>query len=228
MRFSRYHVWIFDCDGVILDSNAMKIAAFADVLSGYPESATAPFLAFQKTNFGLSRFRSIDSFFQCFLKRAPDQDEKEALLNRFACYCAREYPLQRVTKGARALLHTLNDLGHPCYIASGSEQSELREALSKIGIAELFQGIFGSPRKKADLVKNILACETQFSLNQVLFLGDSKADFEAAYVNGIDFLQVEAYASDPAGMKILRCDRSFDAVFDLSEINLNSIDLLNG
>ncbi len=38
-------VTIFDCDGVLLDSNTMKIAAFRTALAGYPDGAVARFSA---------------------------------------------------------------------------------------------------------------------------------------------------------------------------------------
>ena len=44
MDFSAYSLWIFDCDGVLLESNRMKQAGFAQVLRDYgkTERAEAP------------------------------------------------------------------------------------------------------------------------------------------------------------------------------------------
>jgi phosphoglycolate phosphatase-like HAD superfamily hydrolase len=165
----------------------------------------------------------MDAFFDRFLKRPPAAGEKETLLNSFAQSCARDYPLQPVTAGAPALLNTLTRLRHPCYIASGSEQSELRTVLREIGLAEAFRDILGSPRKKSELVQEILAREPDIPRNQALFIGDARADFEAADANGIDFLQVEAYASDPEGMAKLRRDRGFRRVVSLADIVLSPL-----
>jgi phosphoglycolate phosphatase-like HAD superfamily hydrolase len=81
----------------------------------------------------------------------------------------------------------------------------------------------GSPRKKSELVQEILAREPDIPRNQALFIGDARADFEAADANGIDFLQVEAYASDPEGMAKLRRDRGFRRVVSLADIVLSPL-----
>ena len=55
---------IFDCDGVILDSNNFKTKLFKDVLGDYPSDEVESFSDFQKKSFGLSRYK----LFEIFLK----------------------------------------------------------------------------------------------------------------------------------------------------------------
>ena len=71
------------------------------------------------------------------------------------------------------------------YIASGSEQEELRGVFSKRGLDQYFDGIFGSPTGKAKLVENILKKER--SCNAVMF-GDAESDMLSAQKNHIDFV----------------------------------------
>ncbi|WP_339109282.1 HAD hydrolase-like protein [Thioclava sp. GXIMD4216] len=218
--FSKFKLWIFDCDGVLLDSNNMKTTAFAEVVSEYPTECVKPFLEFQKTAFGLSRFRTFDAFFDRFLGRPPADSEKEKLLSEFAAYCQSQYPHQPVTAGATELLQSLSARKCIAYVASGSEQSELRQALKKIGLAENFRDILGSPRKKSDLVADILRQEQDVDASEILFVGDAKVDFEAASSNGVAFLQVSHYAADPAGMAVLRAEHAFPHVATLADIAL--------
>ncbi|WP_406870108.1 HAD hydrolase-like protein [Thioclava sp. 'Guangxiensis'] len=218
--FTKYRLWIFDCDGVLLDSNRMKTAAFAKVVSGYSKECIEPFLEFQKTAFGLSRFRTFDAFFDRFLGRPPYDGEKEKLLSEFAEYCELQYPQQPVTAGAHELLLSLVARSCIAYVASGSEQSELRQALKKVGLSDHFRDIFGSPRKKSDLVADILQREQDVDPSEVLFIGDAKADFEAASSNGVAFLQVSHYAADPTGMSALREEQAFPHVATLADITL--------
>ncbi len=221
MNFSDVRLWIFDCDGVLLDSNGMKTAAFADIVSDYPAACSEPFLAFQRTAFGMSRFRTLDTFFSNYLGRQPEVGEKDAMLERFGQYCRQNYPRQPVTDGTTALLKWLKAREVPAYVASGSEQEELRSALTGIGLAPYFRDILGSPGKKHDLVTDILKREPSARAKDTLFLGDAKADFEAADGNGITFIQVERYAADPEGMALLRSQKNFPCVATLADIPLH-------
>ena len=53
---SKYKYALFDCDGVILQSNELKSAAFAGALAGEPEDLVAQFVAYHKENGGVSRY----------------------------------------------------------------------------------------------------------------------------------------------------------------------------
>lgn len=220
MDFSRFDLWIFDCDGVLLDSNSMKSQAFAEVLSGYDPELVTRFLAFQRTTFGLSRFRSLAMFFSDFLNYPAEPGEQERLLGNYGRFCAENYPRQSVTEGTLALLEGLKGRGKRAYVASGSEQFELRAALDVIGIAPYFVEILGSPRKKVDLIGEILKGENNPDPQRVIFLGDATADHEAATANGLPFLQVEAFSADPAGMTLLREKFGFPMVSTLSDVKL--------
>lgn len=214
-------LWIFDCDGVLLDSNIMKTRAFEKALADYPKELTAPFLAFQKTAFGMSRFRTMDALFERYLKRVPEPGEKELLLDLFSTYCRDNYPRQPVTAGTVDLLDWLNMRGVPAYVASGSEQGELRSALSIIGLAAQFRDILGSPRKKVDLVADILALHPDIAPGEALLLGDARADYEAADANGVSFVQISAYGVDPEGMAQLQAQQGFPQLATLADLSFS-------
>ena len=77
-------------------------------------------------------------------------------------------------------------------IASGGDQNELREVFRKRGIASLFDGgIFGSPDDKyLILQREIDRIKPQ---GPILFLGDSKYDYEVAKHNDIDFIFIHQW-----------------------------------
>ena len=59
---------IFDCDGVIFDSNKLKITAFREVLSAYPKHLVNDFIKYHKEHGGISsyvksmRYKEYSSF----------------------------------------------------------------------------------------------------------------------------------------------------------------------
>ena len=65
----RYEVYIFDCDGVIFDSNQLKIDAMRKALNKQFDNArlVTMCLDYFSHNFGKSRFHHIDHFLNSIL-----------------------------------------------------------------------------------------------------------------------------------------------------------------
>ena len=59
MTFKRYHSLIFDCDGVILNSNQIKSDAFYNVAKQFGDIAAKKLLKFHLENGGISRYKKI-------------------------------------------------------------------------------------------------------------------------------------------------------------------------
>ena len=58
-----FDAYIFDCDGVILDSNKIKGNAFKHALKEFPDQCTDEFLKYHYDNGGLSRHLKFKFFF---------------------------------------------------------------------------------------------------------------------------------------------------------------------
>lgn len=71
------------------------------------------------------------------------------------------------------------------YIASGSEQEQLKATLERRGFTEFFKGVLGSPVTKVDNINNILR---SVKYKKAVMVGDAVADYEAALENCIDFV----------------------------------------
>ena len=208
-------VWVFDCDGVLLDSNAMKSDGFGHVLSPYPEGIVKEFLSYQKGTFGMSRFRLIEAFFDQFLKRAPEAGETDALLTEFGAYCRQAYPKQPVTPGTVTLLTSLASASIPAYVASGSAQDELRDVLTEIGLAPHFVEIYGSPTPKADILADL---RTRHPEARFVLFGDAEADYRAAAANDADFVYISQFTAAPEAMQSLQQEAGFPCAPTLSSV----------
>ena len=64
---------IFDCDGVILDSNAIKTQAFREALPGEPEDLVEQLVSFHKATGGVSRYVKLEYFFKELKKTFMNQ-----------------------------------------------------------------------------------------------------------------------------------------------------------
>src|SRR5690606_40980584 len=98
--YMRYSFFIFDCDGVILDSNKFEVEAMGKAVEAYPEGARLDFVEYFKNNFGKSRYVHADYFFEAILKREPAAGERDALLKNYAELCLEGYATCDVCAGA--------------------------------------------------------------------------------------------------------------------------------
>ncbi len=181
-----YDIYIFDCDGVILDSNQLKIDAMARALKylSFDECKISQCVTYFSQNFGKSRFHHVEYFIEHFLCLEKSQIEtvKNSVLKSFSDECKKLYVKAEITP---FFIEFITSLKGRKYIASGSEQTELREVFKLRGLDKYFVNIFGSPTKKNELVSRILISEE--STKAVMF-GDAISDLEAAKNNNIDFV----------------------------------------
>jgi phosphoglycolate phosphatase-like HAD superfamily hydrolase len=208
-------VVIFDCDGVLLDSNLMKSDAFRETLESYDPVTVDRFIAYQKRSFGRSRYRLYGDFFADFLSRPAAQGEVETLLDRFGAACRTQYLRVAETPAMRATLQTLLDAGCRLHVASGSDEAELRDVLEARGLAVCFVSVRGSPTPKADLLTAIVAQE---KTRDAVFVGDSSTDLTAAQAAGLRFIHMKRYCLEQADMDDRAAALGFSVIDDLSEL----------
>ena len=65
----KYKSLIFDCDGVILNSNQLKTNAFRKVFEKYNINAVDEFIEYHRSNGGVSRYIKIENFLKNILLR---------------------------------------------------------------------------------------------------------------------------------------------------------------
>lgn len=169
---------IFDCDGVLLDSNAMKSRAFEQTLTelGVEADIVARFAQHQRHSFGVSRHRLFKGLLDGAHGPVPAGLDMQVLLERFGLRCRQGYQEVPETPGALALLQQLS--GTPCMVVSGSEQDELRQALQARGLARFFQAILGSPASKSENLAQVRAALA--TSGPLIYFGDAEADADAA------------------------------------------------
>ncbi len=186
---AEYRLLIFDCDGVVLDSNAVKTEAFRAVAAPFGPDIAARFVHFHQQNGGLSRYVKLRQL----LRDAGVEDDARlpGLLDAFATEVRDGLRQCQITPQLDALRHASR--GARWAIASGADQTELREVLKVRGLDALFDaGIHGSPTPKTTLVKQLVA-DHGGTPPAALMLGDSRLDHEAAAAAGIDFVFVSAW-----------------------------------
>ncbi len=190
-RLEDYARVVFDCDGVILDSNRLKSDAMGEALEGEPRERRQEFVEWHSANGGISRYVKFAHYFE---KMHPVPDAKErtrAAIERYAGLVQQGLLACNELPGLRPLLERLNDAGVACFVNSGGDEEEVRVALAARGLASFFAGIFGSPATKPDNMRRIANIDKSMP---GLFLGDARSDHAAASAAGFDFVFIAAFS----------------------------------
>lgn len=215
-QFNAYDLVIFDCDGVILNSNTLKIDAMRNALveSGISPAEVEACTLFFAENFGKSRFYHIDYFVENLITLKADSTDtfKEGLLAAYSTQCKSLYLVADLTPFVMDIIKADKSTN---YVASGSEQQELRDVFKKRNLDTYFKEVLGSPEKKVNHVTNIIAKHQGL---KAVMIGDAISDLEAARENNIDFIFYSPYSNVEKPMRDL-CNKfdyriidSFDEV----------------
>lgn len=196
MRLAHYKTMVFDCDGVILNSNQTKIQAYFDTALNYgaTEAQAQALVDYHIRLGGISRFVKFDYFLKQILHKPADPAEIQWLLDEFGRILAHELLQCEVAPGLPALKQATAHA--PWMLISGGDQNELKDILGKRGLAGLFDaGIFGSPDNKDQILKREI--ETGNLQLPALFLGDSRYDHQASTNAGLDFVFLSDWTDVP-------------------------------
>ena len=188
--FGHYKTVVFDCDGVILDSNKVKTEAFRLAAAPYGAAAANALVDYHTANGGISRYAKFTYFLDEMVPGQAGPDHA-ALLAAYAEAVRDGLLTCAITPGLDALRAAHPD--QTWLVASGGDQAELHSVFGARGLKEMFNGgIFGSP----DTKDTILAREKANGTIQgtALFLGDSTYDHRAATAAGLDFIFVSGWS----------------------------------
>jgi len=191
MNLATYRTIVFDCDGVILDSNRIKTDAFRTVAEPIDPDLADELVRYHVENGGISRYRKFDFFIDRCHERDIEVPSNEILCKRFGEH-VRDRLLECPVADRLAELRAAT-AASTWMVASGADQAELRDVFEARGLSPLFEGgIYGSPKSKRDIV--LQAFQKHGKPRPALMLGDSREDFHAASGAGIDFAFVSAWS----------------------------------
>lgn len=183
----KYKTIVFDCDGVVLDSNVVKTEAYfrtAKSLGATDDQAQA-LVDYHVRLGGISRYHKFDYYLREITHQPVTKEAIQILLDEFARELEVVLMECQIAEGLSVLRQATPKASW--MILSGGDQQEIRTLFAKRDLAKYFDGgLFGSPDNK----DTVLAREKENGHLQfpALFIGDSKYDFEAATRAGLDFV----------------------------------------
>lgn len=212
------HSLYFDCDGVILDSNEIKSTAFFDVALEFTDESTAhEFMMYHQKNGGISRFKKFEYLFSSMLKQTSFEPDLEKALKRYGQTVLEKLLVCPMIPGIENFLRDLKDQRK--YVISGGKQVELEEVFKARGLSLYFEGIYGSPRDKFQLLTDLGL--SRGVKNDGTYFGDSRLDFEAATEFGLDFVFISGKSEFSAWKDYFK-DKSIRIAHDFNELKAKS------
>ena len=185
----KWQAVFFDFDGVIVDSVPIKGEAFAELFREYGPEIEKKVVEYHSANGGVSREEKFKHYYKEFLKHKLTGEKLKELCKIFSDLVLEKVILAPYLEGVLKSLDQLNKSDVPAYIVSGTPQGEIRLIVKERKLSKYFHGIYGSPRKKGDIITEILNKES-FNPSYCLFIGDSMSDYEGAKISGINFLGI--------------------------------------
>lgn len=182
---NQYQTLVFDCDGVVLNSNKIKTQAFYEATKHFGHEPAQALVDYHVQNGGISRYAKFEYFITQILQQPFDETLNQDLLERFANAVKQGLMNCEVAEGLDKLKAQTPNANW--LIVSGGDQQELREVFAARDLAKYFEGgIFGSPDNKDMILAREL--ENGNITRPALFLGDSKYDYQAAKAAELDFV----------------------------------------
>ncbi len=184
MNLDSYSTFVFDCDGVILNSNAIKTNAFRKISMPFGERESEAFVKYHLQNGGQSRYVKVKYFYESILGCKVSTEDVEVLLSLYSQIVLEDLMGAEIDEAIFALRGKYRS--SRWMVVSGGDQKELRAVFKSRNLNVLFDGgIYGSPDDK----HSILSREIELGLlkSPAIYFGDSKYDSVAAKDNNLDF-----------------------------------------
>jgi len=182
-------LFVFDFDGTLVQSNAIKRAALYDVVANFNgASAILDELLCNKPE--LNRYGIF-----CELADRVNGIDVETSVRSYTKICYERILAGDEVPGAFELLKTLHDAGRVSVVNSATPQGPLRELVAHLRFSPFVCGSYGMPASK---LTNLEKAMTKASVRagDTLVIGDGESDRHAAEQAGCRFVGVESDNND--------------------------------
>ena len=164
-----YEHIIFDCDGVILDSNKIKTNAFKKLFHENPKCLIDKIVTYHKNNGGKSRYMKIKYFYENLLKKKLSKKHLKNQAKIYGKISLNDLKESNFIPGLIELLIFLKKKNKNLYVVSGSDEIDLIKILK-------YRLPLESERMKS------------------VYIGDSEYDYSSSKAMRLDFIYISGYS----------------------------------
>ncbi len=190
-----FKILIFDSDGVVLNSNSIKLNAFYDLAKTVCcKQCALEIKSMILKSKNMTRYDIIKAMRDMSIRHhGLDLYSFESLLSRYSSLVSNSLVECDVDPGIYSLRRSLRS--SKWLILTAGDQEETQSVYKKKGLYKMFDaGIYGSPRTKMENLRAILDIHGSYCAHDILMLGDSYTDAELAFENGIKYAHIRHWS----------------------------------
>jgi len=177
---------IFDFDGVIVDSNEVRINGFIRLYQNRYPWAIDEFRRYLRLNSGLSRYKKIEYFYKNILRIEPELIILTKDAEDYSSIVTSDVIKAPFIDGSIDFIKkNINRFEYA--MISSSNQLELIEICMNRDIDKYFTEILGSPIEKNKNIERFIRNKNAIK-SEIVYVGDTKYDEIAALNSGISFI----------------------------------------
>jgi phosphoglycolate phosphatase len=178
---------VFDFDGTLVDSNAIKRQGFFDVVADEPAN-TARMKTVLATVQG-DRHTIFKSYVETRSASGIKGPDADALVRRYSDLVDSRVAEAPEMPGASHILRGLQHAGLSVFISSATPLANLARIIERRRWRDLCNGLYGHPNRKSDTLKAICV-QLGIDACSIAVVGDGEDDFDSAMSMGCSFFPV--------------------------------------
>ena len=184
----------FDFDGTLVDSNQVKVQSFYEIVKNYDPGGKTVTAVLRRCSsedrYGITRELAREFTAKGLPQPQPDVEILAAQwAEAYTSACETAIVNCPEIPGASGILAWLTSEGIPLYLNSRTPTETLNRLVTLRHLTHYFSGIYGAPASKLENLRYIQKL-TQAQPDEILFVGDSEDDREAAAALGCHFAGV--------------------------------------
>ena len=180
-------IFIYDFDGVILDSDLLKFKLFKHLFKKETTKDKKKILNYHFLNQGINRKKKFKYILENILKKKTMNYKIDSLENEFKYLIKKKITQCKFATGSIKSLQFLKKKKIEMFIATGVAQTEINLIIKKLQLKKYFSNIYGYPLAK-DKIIELIKKKKKIKNSKIYFIGDSISDLEASKKKNITFL----------------------------------------
>ena len=179
---------VFDFDGTLVKSNEIKRRVFYEVTEDIVGAVPVLDELFSAPDSG-DRYDIFDLLIKNLKMGQEVGISAVYLSDLYTKICEHRISEAPEVFGAFNTLTELKKMRVKMFVSSATPTNTLQSIIGMRGWSELFDGIMGSPDSKENHLSSILF-SNNYSLSEVIYIGDSEVDQKAALLTGCKFIGI--------------------------------------
>ena len=177
---------VFDFDGVLVESTEVKTQAYIKLFKHEKSHLRESILNYHIKNMGISRFQKVQTIYKNILRRPLSDKDLSSICKKFSDIVLDSIVASPWVEGAHTFIQE-NIEKYIFFIVSGTPQDELKKILEHRKCKDYFCEALGSPKTKEILLHELMK-KYQIQPNELVYVGDTETDWNAARTVGIPFI----------------------------------------